>query len=364
LLGFLGYNSDYRIVLEDLVSGQGIARFARAYLKNIGRDGLFDEFIETGKNKIRGETVSLAFNYGNDEQKEVAGAVYRKISKYLGMGIAALIFKKGEKRDIEWTKKDWDYWSNIREIILGGFIQEAGREADLLISGANDYLLSIGLDNVRIRKASLPSKTAGLLGGIVYLISQGVISPYSLTAQKSGIISVDFGRSQLGSAISLISINKDDDARPVISTVYTEIQPVDIALDQQPYSEDIKDRDALVAQFIRNIAQAIDYAKEEGIMLSKSIIFSSPGMLDEEGYFIAGTEYLPQWQRKDGFHLGTEIAKGLDRLGYYDFKVWVLNDGNAAALGNIYYGDMEFSSNLIAYIGLGSGVGAGLIEKK
>jgi predicted NBD/HSP70 family sugar kinase len=313
---------------------------------------------------LTGKSVAEAFNKGDPEQRKVAEEIFYQIGRYLGMGIKALILGEGEKAEVEWSKEDWNYWRKVKQIILGGFIPEAGEEAEVLIKGAKDFLREVGLDYIKIERAPLKGKEAGILGTVAYVVSQGKLPLKEEEGTQIGILAVDFGRTHIGTGIVLIdpiSGNLIGDLKDAI--VYEDDTEVTVKIDI-PKGGTIEDRQRLVGQIVDEIIKAINYAEAHDVPIARDIGICSPGLLDKEGYFIGGTDYLPLWDKKSGFHLPSAIETELHLRGYSGYKIHILNDGNAQALGNVRYGLEVPDEGIIGYIGPGSGLGGGLIEIK
>lgn len=356
----LGFPTGYRIKLEDLVSGQGIARYASVYLKEIGKEDLFNEFIQNGR--LTGKAVAEAFNKGNPEQRKVAEEIFYRIGRYLGMGIKALVLNEGEKAEVEWSKEDWNYWRKVRQIILGGFIPEAGEEAEVLIKGAKDLLTKEGLGYIEIKRAPFKGKEAGILGTVAYVVSQKGCCFGKEGEKRIGILAIDFGRTHIATGIVEVNSSSGDlSSSPQSAILYKKDSKVKIWI-EDPKGGTFKDREVLIDQFVEEIVEAITYAQRYGIPLAKDIGICSPGVVDEDGYFTGGINYLPFGTKGSGFHLPSILEEKLAQKGYLGYKIYLLNDGVAQALGNIRYGLQIHQKNMIGYMGLGSGLGGGLIE--
>jgi glucokinase len=101
-----------------------------------------------------------------------------------------------------------------------------------------------------------------------------------------------------------------------------------------------------MAELLREIGEAA------GVSADAPVGIASPGPLNPSTGVVYFTPNLPGWR---DVPLGKRLASGLGR------RIYVANDGNCAALGEIAFGAAQGVGDLV-YLALGTGVGGGVVS--
>jgi glucokinase len=107
--------------------------------------------------------------------------------------------------------------------------------------------------------------------------------------------------------------------------------------------------DAVLERIVNLVREVADDAE---VLSEAPVGIASPGPLDPRSGVVFFTPNLPGWRNVP---LGERVARGVGR------DVYVANDGNCAALGEVAFGAAKGVSDLI-YLALGTGVGGGVIS--
>lgn len=102
----------------------------------------------------------------------------------------------------------------------------------------------------------------------------------------------------------------------------------------------------------RIVGLAREVADAAGAAADAPVGIASPGPLDPRTGVVFFTPNLPGWRNVP---LGERVASGVGR------DVYVANDGNCAALGEVAFGAVRGVRDLV-YLALGTGVGGGVIS--
>jgi glucokinase len=107
--------------------------------------------------------------------------------------------------------------------------------------------------------------------------------------------------------------------------------------------------DVVIARIVDLVREVADAA---GVPGEAPVGIASPGPLEPRTGVVLFTPNLPGWR---DVPLGERVAAGVGR------DVYVANDGNCAALGEVAFGAAKGVTDLV-YLALGTGVGGGVIS--
>ncbi|NQT07379.1 MAG: UTP--glucose-1-phosphate uridylyltransferase, partial [Candidatus Omnitrophica bacterium] len=358
------------VIFEDIFSGRGLAQIAEVRNKE-----LFMRFMEEGETEITGMAVTRALLSQDEEAREAAREILEdEFGLYLGKGIETLLKGTGTKDG--WTKEQLiETWQGTKCFIIGAGVS-MGETGEAVIRGAKRYLQSVGLADIELIQAKFPGKEAGFVGTAAHSL------PYILEEEPAqaelGVIAIDFGRTKTG--VGLLKVDPQrgtlleasderielysDEIDTPSATDRETFQDPDREYNEEEQREGLQVREGIVDTIARQIIEGIEKARQEGLDVSKHLGVSSPGEVDDEGYLVGSTDYLPFFQKKDGFCFKKAIEARLEDLGYEGYEVHVVNDGTAAGLGNIRFG-LDFAQlpeGKYAYLGPGSGLGSALLR--
>ncbi len=328
---------------EDLFSGRALGEMAEA-------ERVFCRFKEKGK--ITGLSVTKALLSNNLAARKQAKIVLEALAKNGARGIEALTRGKGFKEG--WSGRQKGYWKNIDIVVIGGGVSE-GKTGRLLVSAIKKYLSKDGLSGIKVYQAKFPGKEAGVLGAVINVIK--------IRGLKKIIgIGVDLGRDDIG--VGLVAIKQQKPYCLFNRSVKT------------PYKKHLKKfldwrrdytgperklgrciRSSILEKMADLIIQAQTKAKKLGLVCSKDIGVAVPGSPGPCGSILNSTDYLPFFRKKDGFNFSRSLEGFLRKKTLHNYRVYIINDGIAAGVANIYFDALAASGKKFAFLGVGSGLG-------
>lgn len=341
-------------IFEDLFCGRVLEEKARQNPR------IFSRYIEKGKDRITGMSVTLALgDRKNPASSRAALKILNDMAVDAGRGIEALSRGTGFKSG--WSRKDIALWKGISTVVIGGGVSRSGT-GRILLKGIKAYLRKSGLPEIEVRQAQFPGKESGFLGAIAHIL-EPACSRFGDKNGRWGLIGVDLGRDKIG--VGILMVNPKSCAiigksRPVCRFELRTARPRTRIKDfRKNRRKGIEIRNRIVAQIAGLVIKARSVAAKKGIECLPLIGLATPGKVSSDGYIDGGTDYLPFFTRSDGFHLPSAVEKNLQEKGAAGFRVRIINDGIAAGLANLRLG-MDFQRlkpGKYAFLGPGSGLG-------
>jgi predicted NBD/HSP70 family sugar kinase len=346
---------------EDLFSGRALAQMASKFR-------IFSRFKEKGR--ITGLSVTKALLSNDPEAKKQAKIVLEDLAKNGALGIKTLVEGKGSKENWSRQKK---YWRNLNLVIIGGGVSE-GTTGRILIRLIKKYLSKKSKNNlskIKVYQAIFSGKEAGFLGAVI-----NILKPICNEAKKKGLnkiaaIGLDLGREKIGIGLLVINTNSEEiilkrKENPWLFRYSVRTpgqQRLKSFLDSRT---DYTNQERIIGQHLRKlilkqmtnlIIQTQTKAQEFGLENSRNIGVAVPGCPSPDGSIINSTDYLPFFRKQDGFNFKKRLEESLTKKGMADYHVYIINDGIAAGIANIYFDSSSVKRGKFAFLGVGSGLG-------
>lgn len=345
---------------EDLFSGRALGEMAKA-------KRIFCRFKEKGK--ITGLSVTKALLSNNLAAKKQAKIILEGLAKNGAGGIEALTQGRGFKKN--WSALQRDYWKDIDMVIIGGGVSE-GKTGRLLVNLTKKYLSKKGLSKIKVYQARFAGKEAGVLGAVINVIK--------IKGLKTIVgMGLDLGRDHIG--VGLLAINPKSEKilkqkknywllNYSVKTPYKKYlkkfldSRQDYTKTERKLGERI--RSAILERMSDLIIQAQNRAQKLGLVCSRYIGVAVPGSPAPCGSILNSTDYLPFFRKKDGFNFTRSLENFLRKKTLHNYQVYIINDGIAAGMANVYFDFLKTQHQKFAFLGVGSGLGGcvGIINRR
>jgi hypothetical protein len=348
-----------RKTFEDLFSGRALGEMAKA-------EKVFCRFKEKGK--ITGLSVTKALLSNNPRAKKEAKIILEGLAKNGALGIEALTKGRGFKKN--WSSRQKSYWKNIDIVVIGGGVSE-GKTGRFLVNLIKRYLSGDGFPKIKVYQARFPGKEAGVLGAVINIIK--LIGKQAKTKGLKTIagIGLDLGRDDIG--VGLLAIKQQKHYWLFNSSVKTPYKKYlkkfldsrqDYTKTERKLGEHI--RSTILKRMRDLIIKAQTRAWKLGWVSSDNIGVAVPGCTAPCGSILNSTDYLPFFRKKDGFNFSRSLENFLRKKTLHNYQVYIINDGIAAGMANVYFDFLKTQQKKFAFLGVGSGLGGcvGIIKRR
>lgn len=355
-----------RKTFEDLFSGRALGEMAKA-------KRVFCRFKEKGK--ITGLSVTRALLSNEPQAKKQAKIILEGLAKNGALGIEALTKGKGFKN---WSRQKRNYWKNIDIVVIGGGVSE-GKTGGLLVNLIKKYLSKNGFAKIKVYQARFAGKEAGVLGAVINIIKLICKEAKTKGLKTIAGMGLDLGRDEIG--VGLLAINpgaekilkqKKDYWRLMYSVKTPYKKYLKKFLDsRQDYTKTERRlgrhiRSTILERMRDLIIKAQTRVQKLGLACSGNIGVAVPGSVAPGGSILNSTDYLPFFRKKDGFNFTRSLEELLRKKTLHDYRVYIINDGIAAGMANVYFDFLKTEHKKFAFLGVGSGLGGcvGIIDKR
>lgn len=353
---------------EDLFSGRALGEMAS---KN---PAVFSRFKE--KSKITGLSVTKALLSNELRAKNSAKFILKDLAKNGALGIEALIKGKGFKNNWSATKRN--YWRNLDFVLIGGGVSE-GLTGKFLVKAIKRYLSYDGLSGIKVYQAKFPGKEAGFLGAVVNIIKVICKEAEAKDLKLIAAMGLDLGRDEIGAGLVLIDVHSEKILRQRKNYwLFKDSVKVPYKNYLKKFLDARQDYSAAEFKLGRRMRRAIlmrlanliikVQAKVRGLefVCSQNIGVAVPGSTSKDGFILNSTDYLPLFRKQDKFNFAKSLENLLTRRNSLDVKVYIVNDGIAAGVANVYFETARIKNGKFAFLGVGSGLGGcvGIVGEK